>query len=139
MIRVTKRKRKKVRKIRKAKIKKKSHSSSSGRKSPPSHHDSDPDSDGGGGGGGGGGGSGCSSHGRRRGRSSRKKGLGDTRVGNIVIEQCPGKGKPKRYFQQMCNAVSAASGNPKKAWLLMLDFLEKTYEELAEEDGMDTL
>ena len=38
----------------------------------------------------------------------------------------------------MCNAVSAASGNAKSAWLLMLEVLEKTYEELAEH-GMDTL
>ena len=57
----------------------------------------------------------------------------------MKVEPYPGRDKFKRYWTTLCADVSAASGNPKKAFKMMLQIEKKSYNEFENEDGMDTL
>lgn len=63
----------------------------------------------------------------------------DRKVFSLKIGPYPGRGKSQRYWTTLCSNVSAASGNPKKAFKLMLDIENINYKELEKEEGMDTL
>ena len=63
----------------------------------------------------------------------------DAKVTAFTCDQYPSQHQYRLYWSALCQKVSAASGNPKKAFVMMNEIESLGFEELAEDNGMEVL